>query len=244
MAANRTSICPPAGGRTRGWSRHSASSNKFSVAERCSSAATLAVSIMMTLREIVADYIRYRRADAEQEQRWFAIQRTLQEAVSHAALAVSPSGKRLSHQRRIPQSVLAKSGRRLFVSLPALSKAKSFEELHETVEALIGQIPGIGELTIYDTALRIGAHLRLEPTVVFLHAGTRVGARRLGLSVSRASIPVSEFPHAFQKLKPREIEDVLCIYKSELGTEGNPPSSRRGCYDRANPEMHRTCAGR
>ncbi len=47
VAANRTSICPPAGGRTRGWSRHSASSNKFSVAERCSSAATLCIESMI-----------------------------------------------------------------------------------------------------------------------------------------------------------------------------------------------------
>ncbi len=197
---------------------------------------------MMTLREIVADYIRFCRADAEQEQRWFSTQATLQETVTRAALAVSSSGKRLSHQRRIPQSVLAESRRRLVASLPALSLAKSFEVLHETVAAQIGRIPGIGELTIYDTALRIGAKLQLEPTVVFLHAGTRDGARRLGLPVSRAFIPVSEFPRAFQALKPREIEDVLCIYKSELGAEGNPRSSRRDCAKTANPNIHRTCA--
>jgi len=35
------STCPPAGGRTSGWSRHSASSNKFSTGTHCSAAATL-----------------------------------------------------------------------------------------------------------------------------------------------------------------------------------------------------------
>jgi DNA (cytosine-5)-methyltransferase 1 len=40
VAADRASACPPAGGRTSGWSRHSAPKNKFSAAERCSSAAT------------------------------------------------------------------------------------------------------------------------------------------------------------------------------------------------------------
>ena|GEM_PF-1432338 len=44
VTADRASACPPAGGRTSGWSRHSASSNKFSAAERCSSAATLGLS--------------------------------------------------------------------------------------------------------------------------------------------------------------------------------------------------------
>ena len=197
---------------------------------------------MMTLPDIVADYIRCCRESAEHEQRWFIIQRTFEEAVSRAALAVGPSGKRLSHQRRIPQSVLAESRRRLVASLPALSKAQSFEALHETVAAIIGPIPGIGELTIYDTALRISAKLQLEPTVVFLHAGTRAGALRLGLSVSRKFIPVAEFPRAFQKLKPREIEDVLCIYKGELGTDANLSPSGRGCYRTANPAIHRTCA--
>jgi len=56
-------------------------------------------------------------------------------------------------------------------------------------------IPGIGELAIYDTALRIAAKLRFEPAVVFLHAGTRIGANE---SFSRAM-------------------DVLCICKDRLG---------------------------
>lgn len=197
---------------------------------------------MMTLREIVADYIRCCRDNAEQEQRWYAIQRKLEEAVSRAALAVSPSGKRLSHQRRIPQAVLAESRRRLVASLHALSNAQSFEALHGIVTAAIGPIFGVGELTVYDTTLRIGAKLQLEPTVVFLHAGTRAGARRLGLNVSREFIPVTEFPRAFQKLKPREIEDVLCIYKSELGADANGSPSGKGCNGTANPAVHRTSA--
>jgi len=41
---DRATVFLPSGGRTSGWSRHSASSNKFSAAERCSSAATLARS--------------------------------------------------------------------------------------------------------------------------------------------------------------------------------------------------------
>jgi hypothetical protein len=197
---------------------------------------------MTPLREIVADYIRHIRGDAEEEQRWFSTLPTLDEVVSRAALAVSPDGKRLSHQRRIPQSVLAESRRRLVASLSALAQAKSFEELHETVAGVIRSIEGIGELTIYDTTLRIGAKLQLEPNVVFLHAGTRTGARRLGLDVSRSFIPLAEFPSPLRKLKPREIEDVLCIYKRELGVSVTPNPPGKGCYGMANPAIHRTCA--
>src|ERR1700730_6341989 len=140
---------------------------------------------MGKLDDIVADYISRYQERAEKELRWFSIQRTLEDAVRISALAKSPSGKRLPHQRRIPESVLRESHRNLLDGLPALREAKSFEKLHSLVAAMIQQIPGIGELTVYDTSLRIGAYLGMEPSVVCLHAGTRVGARRLGLNVAR-----------------------------------------------------------
>ncbi|HQM80509.1 MAG TPA: hypothetical protein PLX02_02700 [Syntrophorhabdaceae bacterium] len=81
-------------------------------------------------------------------------------------------------------------------------------------------IPGIGELAVYDTALRIGAFLRIEPSKVFLHAGTRTGARALGLETSAEFLEVSSVPSEFQVLKPSEIEDVLCIYKHRFYVAG------------------------
>ena len=119
--------------------------------------------------------------------------------------------------------------------MPALAKAKSFEDLHKTVAATISSIPGIGELTIYDTALRIGAKLQLEPNVVFLHAGTRAGARWLGLNVSGDSLRVTDFPRALQNLKAREIEDLLCIYKGQLDGITEPRAASTGCYGTAKP---------
>jgi hypothetical protein len=94
--------------------------------------------------------------------------------------------------------------------------ASSFEQLHQIIGELIQGIRGVGPLLIYDTALRLGANLRLEPSVVFLHAGTREGARRLGLNVARSFIPSSEFPPVLRELPARQIEDILCIYKDWL----------------------------
>ncbi|MDE1887953.1 MAG: hypothetical protein KGL00_09480 [Gammaproteobacteria bacterium] len=81
------------------------------------------------------------------------------------------------------------------------------------VAATIRAIPGIGELTVYDTALGIGAFLRLEPAKVFLHAGARSGARALGLDASGEFLEVKAIPAELRSLKQSEIEDVLCIYK-------------------------------
>lgn len=172
------------------------------------------------MKAIVTDYKEKHRENAEKELRYFKIQRSLEDAVSLAALAKRPNGKRFSHQRRIPESVLRKVEKQLLAAVPTIRRAKSFDELHRIVETEILPIFGVGELMVYDTALRIGAKLGLEPKEVFLHSGTRIGSRKLGLNGSRRSLPVTEFPAPLQRLPAREIEDVLCIYKDILGNAG------------------------
>jgi hypothetical protein len=183
---------------------------------------------MAALKDIVAAYVRDHRPRAARELRWFAIQRTFANAVTLAAVAQGPSGKRLSHQRRIPFRVLAACRTRLLGEAKKLSQSGSFEELHKRVHSIVGGIRGIGELYVYDTALRIGAKLGLEPTVVFMHAGTRTGARNLGIATSRETVPIPEVPRALRLLKPREIEDILCIYKSQLADCRSPLTHRYG----------------
>lgn len=81
---------------------------------------------------------------------------------------------------------------------------------------LIRPIPKIGELTVYDTALRVGARFGLEPSRVYVHAGTRDGARALGFDGHRQYIEMDELPASSRRLRAREAEDMLCIYKKRL----------------------------
>ena len=83
------------------------------------------------------------------------------------------------------------------------------------VRSEVGGILGIGELYIYDTSMRLGAYLGFLPTKVYLHAGTRKGAKALGFTNSDA-LEISELPTEFGRLDPHEVEDVLCIFKDEL----------------------------
>lgn len=69
---------------------------------------------------------------------------------------------------------------------------------------------------VYDTALRIGAKLGLEPERVYLHAGTRVGARALGLDWRAPSILSQDLPSQLRLLPAWQVEDLLCIYKEYL----------------------------
>jgi hypothetical protein len=77
-------------------------------------------------------------------------------------------------------------------------------------------IRGLGHLYTYDTALRIGAKLDLLPEKVYLHAGTRKGAKALGLDWKARALEVASIPDELHELEPREIEDFLCIYEEKL----------------------------
>jgi hypothetical protein len=165
-----------------------------------------------SLTGIVRAYIRdYRVRTERQRLEQPTTQRELTTIVRTAALWTLPDGRRHSHQRRIPRRVLQQAANAL---VKATVAAATFEDLHETVRKSIGPIRGIGELAIYDIACRIGADLELTPERVYLHAGTREGARALGLG--GATLSKSDLPKEFHRLSPAEIEDCLCIYKDDL----------------------------
>jgi hypothetical protein len=166
--------------------------------------------------EIVAHYLAEKKSKADNELRWFRIQRKIHDAVRLAGLAKGPHGKRFRHQFRIPEQVLQRASRALLRNLHRLGRCKSFEALFRAVDETVSPIPGIGPLTVYDTALRIGARLGLSPEQVYLHAGTRHGAVALGLDLDRSAIPISELPKPLDQLSGGEAEDILCIYAGDL----------------------------
>src|SRR5438105_12739117 len=107
-----------------------------------------------SLDEIVDRYIDDYRPGAAQEIAYFASQPSLQRAVELAALAVTDSGKRHPHQRRIPRSVLQEA-REILSALP-LDRCRSFHELLGCITENLEQVHGIGDLTEYDIATRLG----------------------------------------------------------------------------------------
>jgi hypothetical protein len=172
----------------------------------------------MNLETIVRFYIQRIRPRAQAELAWFVRQPTLRETIRCAALAINSCGKRYSHQRRIKRTAMAQAHSILSGAKPRIKKCAEFASLFGLIEAALEDVPGIGELYIYDTSLRIGAKLGILPENVYLHAGTRTGARNLGLGVARSTVRMASLPSALRVLKPHEVEDVLCIFKGELKT--------------------------
>jgi hypothetical protein len=168
----------------------------------------------MTLNEIVAAYIREYRDDARAEMDTFRRERNRAAAIRRAALCEFPDGKRHPHQYLIPQSLLELAEERLQASARRLAGARDFDALHEIVRREIGSVLGIGKLTVYDIAHRIGAYLGKSPALVYLHRGTKEGAAVLGFRGEMLDPAV--LPAAFSRLTLAEIEDCLCLYRDKL----------------------------
>ena len=179
------------------------------------------------VEQAVSDYIAHHRKDAIKELQFYRDMPTLGHAIMRAAHACTAGGGKHPHQWRIPRDALREFGGRLSGSKRAIGKATSFDELHEIVRELGEPIYMIGELTIYDTAHRIGCKLCLPLTRVYLHSGTQRGAVALGIHRNRTSISVKELPKPFAFLEPYEIEDCLCIFKGLLS--GERPILGAGC---------------
>lgn len=125
-------------------------------------------------------------------------------------------GRVPDHQRRVGHDVLIEASKTLLCLKQKIEACESFADLIELVEDATADIYRFGELAVYDTSLRLGAWLGLSPESVYFHAGTRKGARALGLDTSRGWLEMDELPQPLQLLEPREVEDFLCIYKGRL----------------------------
>lgn len=189
----------------------------------------------MNLHDIVKEYAWNSRCRPNDELNWFRRQPTLRSAIRFAGLAVNREGKRFMHQRRLSETSLHAAYNSLLRNESKIKRCKDFDELHSLLERrLLHRTKGIGELYIYDTAFRIGANLGILPTKVYLHRGTREGARALGYVGRLPWIEVSDLPYELRRRKPYEIEDFLCIKKNvlrnaKISTDTHKVVNRRGC---------------
>lgn len=152
----------------------------------------------------------------EEELEFFRTRPSFESVVYHAATATDEDGHCFDHQFRILRAARPQAETVLTAANSRLNACKAFHELHALMDNLLRPIFGLGELYIYDTALRIGAYLNLTPRFVYLHAGTREGARALGLGQNRAYLEVDELPAPIRVLSADEAESFLCIYKGLL----------------------------
>ena len=121
------------------------------------------------------------------------------------------------------------------------NKFADFEHLYDTILMLIGSIKGIGPLTVYDTAKRIG-HL-LNPPIypemyVYLSSGALEGAKGLlGRNDLKFREPICIFAPYFGSLPSIFIEDILCVYKDSFKAAPPYNLSKKMCLRSVKIEM-------
>lgn len=169
-----------------------------------------------SIRFLIDNYIKEHQRNALNEKDFFTKIPSIELAIHHAAFALDDRipPRRYSHQRRIRLIPMREAHKFLSRSIDQLNKFKTFEELHEFLRSAFCKINGLGPLYIYDTALRIGFFRKLEPKLVYLHAGTRVGAKALHLGRGE-TVSVEALPQELRCLPPHEIENFLCLFKPQ-----------------------------
>ena len=168
----------------------------------------------------------------DQEHEWWeADGLTLTEAIRRACLSMIPGRTRLirhGHQCRLPGALLSEATTAVLSMEGDIAAAEDFDTLHSIVRLACSSVQGAGPLYCYDVAHRIGLHVGLAPDVIYLHTGTREGAKALGINVSRRDhITLSDLPKPLQVLSAAEAEDVLCVYKSWFGSAMEQPIRSR-----------------
>lgn len=125
------------------------------------------------------------------------------------------------NQRGIPYFLSKQVRDNLIKRTNDILKSRSFDELFQIVSEC--KLKGFGELSIYDTALRIGSYLNIEPDKVYLHAGSRKGAELLEQkgyikegSSKKKYLEIEDLPKALQKLKADDTQHFFCSMKDKM----------------------------
>ncbi len=134
--------------------------------------------------------------------------------IQMAATARNLLEKKHPHQYRIKNEILELFAEKLHRNKKKISSVKDFDKLYVEIEKL--KVKGIGPLTIYDTAHRIGSYLNISPQRIYLHRGARIGAEKLlKRRIKSRTIEKREFP-MFSDFTCEEIEDILCLSKGNF----------------------------
>jgi hypothetical protein len=171
--------------------------------------------------ELVAQFVRKYRKDHLREREHFRAIRFLEVAIQGAVSYNPINGKRWDHFWNIPQDKLDEFKKLLLQDdvKRELRSAVVFHDLFVRVSKVAETLWKKGEMVTYDVTDRIGAHLGLAPTRVYLHRGTRIGTKRLGFSGKEESLDprdlIALYP-ALDALTPAEMEDFLCLYKDRF----------------------------
>jgi hypothetical protein len=169
------------------------------------------------LERIIDNYKKQKRKSVDYHVQFCLEQENLKDVIEAAARAVDDYGKIHFHQRRVAKTDLMVFAENLMSLESEFANAKSFDEIYEIIKKT--NQTNINEITVFDTAFRIGSYLNLLPHKIYLTSGTRTGAEHLlGKLDDRNTLLPTELPSPFQRkdLSIADIEDILYVCRNEF----------------------------
>jgi len=175
-----------------------------------------------SLAQLVADFLEQEGCCACDEMKDFQ-NIGIKDAIKKAARAKDSKGKLYSHQWNLEKKHpnVPKEAEHILVKCAGeIAACSDFDALHDLIIDKLKALTGAGEMYYYDTAFRIGISMDVYPQKVYLHCGTRDGAKALGVYEDRKEVLemaglLRKFPE-FAKMKPYQVEDFLCMKKGLL----------------------------
>lgn len=154
-------------------------------------------------------------------------------AVRRAVESRDANGKHHNHQSKVDITARRKFGARIIAARKRQELCTSeFDRFHDRLDEI--KPYGIGPVTVYDVAVRIGAFLGIEPHSVYMHAGVRQGMKALCEALIRTGsvdndlneftdwkekrVPVRRFPYPLNGMRADDVEDILCTYREVFET--------------------------
>jgi hypothetical protein len=140
-------------------------------------------------------------------------------------------GKKHPHAKKICKVALKAGRKALLQNCARIERGfESFHDFHQFLASLAEPIHGLGPLTVYDWACRIGFRLKLYPDYVYLHSGTNKGARAIRpklkarIDDETRYLRICDLPRPLRKamdaltpaMQPWELEDIFCIRKRTI----------------------------
>jgi len=107
--------------------------------------------------------------------------------------------------------------------LSDIKAVENFDDLYDIIKECSAAKRQFGQLSIYDSAVRIGAFLGIKPDFVYIHTGVRAGVAVLeekGYTNNQLSnrnyAPLKEFPVEMHEMTEISAENFSCKSKEEF----------------------------
>ena len=133
---------------------------------------------------------------------------SVDDTIKYAALSrCKICDEKYPHQWRLSNETLQKFYCSVITKKEKIIECKDFEQIYDIINR--AKVRGIGNLTVYDTSLRIGAKLNLFPEKkVYAFNGASIAGQN-----GRHIFDRNEFKEEFANMSAYHIEDFLCVYK-------------------------------